>query len=169
MDAEHRALCYFYRHPPPGSGVLPSSYEKIADMVVKKDDVRPSVGGVFKAVKEFLKARKVRGRRIGWRKTTKDDDKVILATFHKLRPPGCGVDSEELHRALPLRIRSKVCPRTLRNRLAAKGYIPRAKVEKDDLGKPYREARLAFRSAHEKREPQDWENHFQGCGDLCEI
>ena len=69
--------------------------------MVKRDGVQPSVGGDFKAVKEFLKARKVRGRRIGWRKTTKHDDKVIKATFHKLRPPGCGVDSEELHRALP--------------------------------------------------------------------
>ena len=168
MDAENRALCYFYKHPPPDSEVRPSSFEKIAHMVVKKDGERPSVGAVFLAVKEFRKARKVRGRRVGWRKTTKHDDKVIKATFHKLRPPGCGVDSEELHRALPLRIRSKVCPRTLRRRLAAMGYEPRAKVEKDDLGKPYREARLAFCSVHDKRKPQGWENHLQGCGDLCE-
>ena len=166
MDAANRALCYFYRHPPPDSGVRPSSFEKITYMVVKQDGERPSVGGVFKAVKEFRKARKVRGRRIGWRKTTKHDDKVIKATFHKLRPPSCGVDSEELHRALPLSIRSKVCPRTLRNRLAAKGYIPRAKVEKGDLGKPYREARLAFCSVHDQRDPQSWQSHLQGCGDL---
>ena len=62
-----------------------------------------------------------------------------------------------------------MCPRTLRNRLAAKGYIPRAKVEKDDLGKPYREARLAFCSVHDQRDPQGWQSHLQGCGDLCEI
>ena len=87
MDAENKALCYFYRHPPPSSNVPPSSYAKIADMVVKKDGEQPSVGGVFNAVKEFRKAKKVRGRRIGWRKTTKHEDKVIKATFHKLRPP----------------------------------------------------------------------------------
>ena len=65
MGAENQALRYFYRHPPPGSGVLPSSYEKIADMVVEKDGERPRVGGVFKAVKEFRKARKVRGAALG--------------------------------------------------------------------------------------------------------
>ena len=153
MDAENRALCYFYRHPPPDSGVPPSSFVKITQMVVKKDGERPSTGAVFQVVKEFRAAKKVRGRRIGWRKTTKHEDKVIKATFHKLRPPGCGVDSQELHRALPLSIRSKVCPRTLRRRLAAQGYIPRDKKEKDDLGKPYREARLAFCSVHEHRDP----------------
>ena len=71
--------------------------------------------------------------------------------------------------ALPLSIRSKVRPRILRWRLAAQGYIPRDKKEKDDLGKPYREARLAFCSVHEHRDPQGWHRHLQGCGDFIEI
>ena len=81
MDAENKALCYFYRHPPPGSGVLPSSYGKIADVVVKRDGARPSVGGVFKAVMEFQKARKVRGRRIGWRKMSVIKKRLKILIF----------------------------------------------------------------------------------------
>ena len=65
MDAENKALCYFYRHPRPDSGVRPSSFEKITYMVVKQDGERPSVGGVFKVVKEFRKARKFGGAALG--------------------------------------------------------------------------------------------------------
>ena len=57
MDAANRALCYFYRHPPPDSGVRPSSFEKITYMVVKQDGVRPSVGGVFRKLIGSMAAR----------------------------------------------------------------------------------------------------------------
>ena len=41
------------------------------------------------------------GRKKGTTKTTQEEDKVIMATFKKLRPPGAGVDSRLIHDALP--------------------------------------------------------------------
>ena len=33
MDASLRALCFFYRNPPPGSGVRPQPYKEIAKLI----------------------------------------------------------------------------------------------------------------------------------------
>ena len=169
MNAGDRALCYFYRHPPADSGVRPLSYRRIARLVVKKNGTQPSSTGVYKAVAEFRTIKRARGRRAGWRKTTKDEDKIIMSTFHKLRPPGHGVTARGLHRALPLALKRKVSPRTLRNRLAAKGYRPQRKLEKADLNLRCRKARLAFCRAHCERQPSAWKFYLQGCGDLCEF
>jgi len=87
MDALTRALCYWYRHPPANSGVEPAPYETIAG------EVGFSVGAVYKAVQSFNAPKQKRGRKKGWRKTTKSEDKVIMSTFHKVRPPGHGVES----------------------------------------------------------------------------
>ena len=95
MDANNCALCYFYRHPPPGSDAKPMKYTDIAGVVVKKGGKHPSVGGVHKAVKEFMDVKQTRGRKKGWRKTSKAEDAAILAAFHKWRPPGHGVVSRE--------------------------------------------------------------------------
>ena len=93
MDAENRALCYFYRHPPPQSGVQPLSYRDICPLVylTEKDAFgepkHPSVAAVFKCVKQWARERKKRGRQAGWRKTTKAEDKQIHTCFQEVRKP----------------------------------------------------------------------------------
>ena len=124
MDSDNRALCYWYRHPPAKSGVEALSYRAISRIVVKRDGEHPSAAAVHKAVVEWRRAKTERGRKRGWRKTTPEEDKVIMRTFHKLRPPGHGIDSQELHRALPRALQQKVSARTLRNRLKEKGCAP---------------------------------------------
>ena len=169
MKADNRALCYFYRRSPAGSGVRPLSYRSIARLVVKKDGTQPSLSGVYKAAVEFRMIKRARGCRAGWRKPTKDEGKLIMSTLHKLRPPGHGVTASGLHRALPLALKRKVSPRALRNRLAAKGYRPKRELEKADLNISCRKARLAFCRAHCGRHPMAWKSYLQGCGDLCEF
>ena len=169
MNADNRALRHFYTHPPAGSGVRPQSYRSISRLVVKKDGTQPSLSGVYKTAVEYRMIKRARGRRAGWRKTTKDEDKIIMSTFHKLRPQGHGVTATGLHRALPLTLKRKVSPRTLRNRLAAKGYRPKRKLEEADLNMRCRKARLAFCRAHCGRQPLASKPYLQGCGDLCEF
>ena len=86
-------------------------------------------------IKNFYEEKAKRGRKVGWRKTTKAEDKVLMDKFHQLRPPGCGIDSRELHDALPSVLKKKIVRRTVRRRLAAKGYTPQEKLQKDDVGK----------------------------------
>ena len=110
MDAANRALCYFYRHPPPGSGVAPVAFRKIPALVVKQDGQHPCRSAVHKAVKEWHTEKRTRGRKKGWRKTTVDEDKVLMRTFHKVRPPGHGVEPRGVHQALPRSLqRSLAC------------------------------------------------------------
>lgn len=168
MDAKNCALCYFYRHPPPGSDVKPMKYTDIAGIVVKKDGTHPSVGGVHKAVKEFTGVKQTRGRKKGWRKTSKTEDAAILAAFHKCRPPGHGVVSREVSTALPRTLRTKVCHRTIRNRLRDKGYVPQKKLEKNELEAKRRKDRVEFCAEHGRRTADGWKRYLQGCGDLKE-
>ena len=168
MDANNCALCYFYRHPPPGSDAKPMKYADIADIVVKKDGEHPSVGGVHKAVKEFMEVKQTRGRKTGWRKTSKAEDAAILAAFHKCRPPGHGVVSREVSAALSRTLRQKVCQRTIRNRLKDKGYVPQKKQDKDELKAKHRKARVEFCNVHEHRTSDGWKHYLQGCGVLKE-
>ena len=80
MDAVNLALCYFYKHPPADSGVKPLSDARIAGLAWKKDGSRPSVEGVRKAHLNHKRPApervETRGRKKGWRKTTKTEDKA---------------------------------------------------------------------------------------------
>ena len=168
MDAKNAALCYFYRHPPPGSEVKPTTYADIAKLVTKKNGEHPTVGGVHKAVKEFMEVKQSRGRKQGWRKTTKVDDAAILAAFHKCRPPGHGVVARDVWMALPHKLRPNICQRTIRNRLKDKGFVPQPKLDKDELQAKHRKRRVEFCVAHEHRSSEGWQSYLQGCGDLKE-
>ena len=53
MDASLRALCFFYRNPPPGSGVRPQPYKEIAKLIRRP---RMPAGTIRSAVKRFLAA-----------------------------------------------------------------------------------------------------------------
>ena len=54
----------------------------------KKDGEHPTAKSVKDAIASFDEEKQKRGRKEGWRKTTKEEDKIILQTFKKLRPPG---------------------------------------------------------------------------------
>ena len=105
MDEANRAMCYALRNPPPGTKVV--SLKAIAGMVVKTDGTHPSPQAVGEAARDFHKERNQRGRNAGDKKTTAQEDRAILKKFKYLRPPGHGITSRKLHRALPVQIRRK--------------------------------------------------------------
>ena len=166
MNAENKALCYFYRVPPPQCGVPALSCPKIALMVRKQDGTHPTAEGVRLAVRDFHTLKQKRGRKKGWKKTSAAEDQVVLRTFHQVRPPGAGVVAREVNDALPARLQGKVCLKTIRSRLAEKGYKPGPKLEKADLNRRTCKARMAFVRAHEHRTGAMWQHYLHGVADL---
>ena len=164
MDERSQALCYFYRHPPKGSGVKPIPYTKIPKLIPGKklnaDQVRMSV-------KRFHLKRKPRGREQGFRKTTPAEDKEVLSTFFRVRQPlGRSVESRDIWNALPAVLRAKVCLRTIRNRLREKGYAMDEKLTGDDKGVAWRKTRVQFCTRRRKWTEAMWTNRVQGVGDF---
>ena len=168
MSPENRALCYFYRNPPAGSLQAPLKWNAIARLVWNVDGrTHPTPGAVRKCVLGWRRERKVRGRKKGSRKTSKDEDKVITSCFHKARlPRGSAVTSRDVASRLPKGLRSKLCLRTIRRRLAEHGYRPTQKSEKSDFLAKQRAARMAFCRQHSHRSAAMWSTYLQGCGDL---
>ena len=155
MDPENQALCYFYRNPPAASGSKPLPYRKIAPLVFLKERdedgelVHPSCAAVFKCVQQWTKERKKRGRQKGWRNTTRADDQQILKTFRKVRKPlGKKVYARFVRAALPKAVRTKVCVRTVRQRLAEKGIKPERKLRKSNYGPAWRKRRNLWCAKH---------------------
>ena len=110
---------------------------------------------------------KKRGRKRGWRKTTTQEDKNILASFQKARQPlGSDVTARGVATGLPPKLKRNVCFRTIRNRLAERGYVPERKIEKNDFLKAQRGIRVDFCKYHEHRTPATWNNYLQGVGDI---
>ena len=106
MEASLRALCFFYRNPPAGSGVRPQPYKKIAKLIRRP---HMSTRTIKTVVHRFLAARKVRGRKEGWRKTTPAEDAQIFAAFQKVRKPlGSLVEKNDVWKALPLALRENM-------------------------------------------------------------
>jgi len=58
-------------------------------MVKKTDGTIPSVGAISMAARDSKKQKHKRGRQQGHKATTRDEDKLILKAFKKMRPPGC--------------------------------------------------------------------------------
>ena len=130
MDFQNRLRCHSLRNPSPGTKAMSLRAIVAQKLVRKTDGSVPSVEAINKAAKSFTEEKKQRGRREGWRKTTKKEDRALLATFHKLRPKGHYVDSRMVHSALPRKLRTKVQRRTVRRRSADQGYAPTKKVNK---------------------------------------
>ena len=130
---------------------------------------RPTLQAISLAAKTFKKVKKQRGRKEGQRATTKEEDKKIMATFHKLRPPGHGIDSKTLQKGLPKKIGKKVAPRNLIRRLAEQGYVPEKKQSKSDLGKAGQAKRIKFCKIHEGKDANQWKSHCQAVGDFKEF
>ena len=169
MDFANRLRCYSLRNPPPGT--KPMKFQDILaqKLVRKTDGSLPSAAAIHKAAASFPKEKQQRGRREGWRKTSKQEDKALLKTFHKLRPKGHYVDSRMVHSALPRTLRGKVQRRTVRRRLAEQGFVPTKKVAKTDPGPALRKRRLDFAKAHEAKTPAQWKGELQAIGDFKEF
>ena len=165
MDFQNRLRCHSLRNPSPGTKAMSLRAIVAQKLVRKTDGSVPSVEAINKAAKSFTEEKKQRGRREGWRKTTKKEDRALLATFHKLRPKGHYVDSRMVHSALPRKLRTKVRRRTVRGRLADQGYVPTKKVNKTDPGPALRKRRLEFAKAHEAKTPAQWKGELQAIGD----
>ena len=106
----------------------------------------PSPGAVSKAAIDFMLEKMIRGRKEGWKKTTKEEDRTVMQTFKKLRPDGHGVDSRVIHKALPKKLKKKISRRLVIRRLAAKGYRPERKISKSDPGIQLAKRRVKFAS-----------------------
>ena len=113
MDDANRAICYTLRHPR-NIGDKPMKYGDIRKIVRKTDGRKPTIQSIADAASSWKDAKGQRGRPKGVRKTTKLQDKKILQTFHKVRPPGCGITARELHDKLPKKIAKKIGWDTLR-------------------------------------------------------
>ena len=66
-------------------------------------------------------------------------------------PAGHGVDARDVHKALPSKIKKKICKRTVIRRLAEKGYRPEKKVNKSDPGPALAKKRIAFARMYRAR------------------
>ena len=120
MDEPTRAMCFALRNP--GRGFKKMKLKDIRKLVKKKDGKsRPTLKAISDAARNFKKEKQKRGRKLGDRATSKKEDKKIMQTFHKLRPPGHGIDSTALHKGLPVKIKRTIGKRTVRRRLAEKG------------------------------------------------
>ena len=166
MDDKNRALCFYYRNPPAGQKKL--KFSDIAKLVKNTDGESPTAGAVRQCVVNFHTAKGKRGRKEGWRKTTKLEDKKVLEAFHKIRPPGHGVDSRAVHMALPKKVRDKIGRRTVIRRLAEKRYTPTKKVQKSDPGPALAKRRVSFTDKH-KRSKARWNAYLQAVGDIREF
>ena len=173
MDPENRALCYFYRNPPVDSGVKRISYAKIAKMVVMPgrgengEDVHPSPQAVCQAVQQWGKERATRGRKKGWRKTSRAEDKSILHTFKEVRKPlGKKVKANMVRSKLPVPLRKKVSVRTVRRRLAEAGVKPKKKKRNSNRGPAWMKRRKLWCEAHQHRSPGQWAEYVQAVADF---
>ena len=164
---KQRALAYFYRHPPAGSGVRKQKFAKIATLIAAPGEPAPNLETVKWAVLHFHDAAGKRGRKQGWRKTTGIEDKAIMTAFHKARRPlGSAVDGRDVWNALRDDLRRKICVKTVKSRLAAKGFAMDNKLSADDKGFSWRRRRLAFCERHRAKTPAQWCNAVQTVADF---
>ena len=166
MDETTKALCYKYRHPPPGQEA--KTYEEIAQLVLCKDrKTHPTKMGVWKAVQGYgSKKKRAVGRPKGAQQPPAKENKVILKAFHKKRPPGHGVDARDVHDALPKKLRAKTSLRTVIRRLADKGYHPQTKIQKDDPPAQSKKKRWSFGKRHVGKSRRQWVSALQAVGDI---
>lgn len=167
MDAENRAMCYALRNPGPGK--KPSSLRDIQKVVRKTDGGRPTLPAIWKAAATYGEEKETRGRKVGQRATNRAEDKKIMDTFRKLRPPGHGIDSRVVKQGLPKKLQAKVSRRTVIRRLAEKGYCPAKKRSKTDLGVKRMRKRVKFCNNHIDRTASQWKTFLQAVGDFKEF
>ena len=162
MDAANKAVCFALRR----SG---TKLKDIRKVVRKTDGKRPSLSAIAQAARTFTNQKQKRGRKLGNNKTTKAEEKQLMQVFHRLRPPGHGVDSRVVHTALPKKLKRKITRRTVIRRLADKGYTPEKKLNKNDPGVKQKKKRCNFGKKHAGKDAQQWKAYLQACGDFKEF
>jgi hypothetical protein len=167
MDIANRAICFTLRNPPKGQKKVP--YKDILKVVRKTDGTTPSIAGICFAAMSFREEKGERGRPAGTRKTTKEEDKKVMQVFHKMRPPGSGVDSRVVHSALPKKLKSKISRKTVIRRLADKGFVPERKIQKSDPGVQLSKKRIGFGKKYSGRSEKAWKAKLQAVADLKEF
>ena len=131
------------------------------------EDVHPSPNVVFKAVKEWGKAREKRGRKRGWRKISGAEDKSIVKTCKQVRKPlGKKVTSKTVRLKLPKKLREKICDRTMRHRLAAVGIKPKRKLRNSNRGPAWMKRRKLWCGTHKNKTPGQWREYLQAVADF---
>ena len=166
MDDFNEGLCWAYRHPP--GGAKPLKLGSIRKLVRKTNGKRPTVQAISLAARTFKDDKQKRGRKLGKRATTKEEDKKILQKLKQLKPPGHYIDSRILHTALPKKLQEKIGKQTCINRLAEKGFNFEEKNNKDDPSAATRKKRVAFCKKHEDKTYQQWQTYCQGVADLSD-
>ena len=165
MDGATKAVCFALRHPA-GKGKKPTPYKDIVKLVKKTDGKRPTIAAVCQIVRDYKLEKKKRGRKTGSQATSTEEDKLLLKTFHKIRPPGHYVDSRQVHKALPKKLQKKTGRRTIIRRLAKKGFTPQRKICKNDITEKTIEKRIAFAKTHKDKTPADWKAALHAVADL---
>ena len=164
MDDTNRAICYVHRHP--GPGIKKTPYKILATLLKKSDGQAPSQGSMSEAAARYTSTKEQRGRKKGWQKTTKKENRAIIKKFHTLRPPGCGIDSRDLHKGLKKKLRQKISRRTVINRLADKGYTAQVKLTKHDPSKALCLRRVKFAKPYKFWTKAMWKAAVQAVGDI---
>lgn len=168
MDEASRAMCYALRNP--GRGQKPVPLKQIRKMVTKKNTrKKPTLQAISQAAKTYQLEKMKRGRKLGQKKTTKQEDGEILKIFRKLRPPGHYVDSTVVRQALPTQLKQKVSRKLIIRRLADKGYTPQKKSSKTDLGRARMKMRVRFCKKHLTKNAAQWKAALHGVGDFKEF
>ena len=170
MDTKNRALCFALRFPIEGKPRMTLKHIVKKKMVRKTDGTVPSEAAISKAAKSFNEGNEDgRGRPTGSRNTTAAEDRVIMKTFKKLRPPGAYVDARIIHTNLPKKIKDKITQKTVLNRLAEKGYTMQPKLDKTDLGPTQTAKRYDFSRKLKDLTAAQWKVKLQACGDIKEF
>ena len=125
---------------------------------------------VYQAVKNFHREVGTRGRKLGYRKTTPEEDKAILSAFFRARQPcGSEVVYKDVWCALPDHLRARICVKTVKKRLAEQGYHLEDKLAADDRGRDWRKRRVAFCTSHKDKTQEQWVSTLQAVADFKEF
>ena len=142
------------------------SWKEIADAAFKTDGTNPTKKGCREVIRRWNKPK---GKSPGApRKTTADEDRLILRLFKKLRAKGY-VDAAVVHRALPRHL--QVGPRaihveTVRSRINVEGYTWQEKATKGEVGPKVQRDRMDFCKRNERKTEAQWLERVQAMCDF---
>ena len=151
------------RHPPACTSLKPQPFKVICQHLKAPGKPRPERTTVYQAVKNFHREVGTRGRKLGYRKTTPEEDKAILSAFFRIRQPcGSEVVYKDVWCGLSDHLRTRICVKTVKNRLAEHGYHLEDKLTVDDRGRGWRKLRVAFCTSHKDKTQEQWASTLRG-------
>lgn len=101
--------------------------------------------------------------------TTKEEDKQILKTFKKVRPPGAGIVARKIKSALPKKLGKKISERTVIRRLKDKGFTAQEKLSKSTQSVKNAKARVKWCKKHLEKSGAEWKASLQAVADIKEF